>query len=121
MQPDDTICYCFHVTWRKLENWGRRHRPRVASRFAECGGAGTGCGWCIPFLELIHRRCMGEHNDTCSSDALDTLAPEDYGQLRAAYLHRRQRSDGSDLHQGNDCRPSPPPDQQPGPTEPAVG
>ncbi len=51
MHSDDTICYCFHVSKRKIINYIRVHRPRRASQVADCGGAGTGCGWCIPFIK----------------------------------------------------------------------
>ncbi len=50
MLPDDELCLCFHVTQRKVQNFLRVERPRVASQMSECFGAGTGCGWCRPFL-----------------------------------------------------------------------
>ena len=53
MQPDDEICYCYHVSMRKLRNFARRERPKRPSGMSECLGAGTGCGWCIPFLIRI--------------------------------------------------------------------
>lgn len=87
MDLDDRVCYCFHVTGRKLTNWVRLHGPKVPSQLSECGGAGTGCGWCIPFLKLIFRRggtakaCeSGEHAD------LERLSPEEYAALRADYV-----------------------------------
>ena len=51
MELDDTICYCFHVTKRKIVNHIRVYKPRRASQVSECGGAGTGCGWYIPYLK----------------------------------------------------------------------
>ena len=51
MQPDDKLCYCFHVSQRKVVNFLRVQKPRVASELSGCGGAGTGCGWCVPFLK----------------------------------------------------------------------
>ncbi|MFQ5428963.1 MAG: bacterioferritin-associated ferredoxin [Phycisphaerae bacterium] len=54
MKPDDRICYCFHVSLRKLAHYARRERIRKASQLSGCLGAGTGCGWCIPFLKKIH-------------------------------------------------------------------
>jgi NAD(P)H-nitrite reductase large subunit len=77
MSPDDEVCYCFHVTRRKLVNFTRRARPQVPSQLSECGGAGTGCGWCIPFLRLIFRQESGE---------LDGLSAEDYARRRADYV-----------------------------------
>ena len=49
MDLDAKVCYCFHVSRRKLINFIRITRPRVPSQLAECGGAGSGCGWCISF------------------------------------------------------------------------
>src|SRR5579862_4408485 len=49
MELDAKICYCFHVSKRKILNFIRRERPHVASQISDCGGAGTGCGWCIPY------------------------------------------------------------------------
>lgn len=53
MREDDELCLCFHVTRRKVESFIRIHRPRVASQLSECGGAGTGCGWCRPMLRRL--------------------------------------------------------------------
>lgn len=81
MNLDDKVCYCFHVSRRKLENWVRLHQPRVASQLSECGGAGTGCGWCIPFLKQIFRK--GTVDDAAP---LDELTPEEYAKRRAEYV-----------------------------------
>lgn len=51
MELEDTICFCFHISKRKILNFLRRHRPRRASQLSECGGAGTGCGWCVNYLK----------------------------------------------------------------------
>ena len=53
MQLDDELCLCFHVTQRKVINFLRVERPQRASQMAECFGAGTGCGWCRPFLKKL--------------------------------------------------------------------
>ena len=76
MQPDDLICYCYRVSLRKLTNYARRERPARASLMRECLDAGTGCGWCIPFLKRIH-----EDPDRFASD----LTPEEYEAQRTAY------------------------------------
>jgi bacterioferritin-associated ferredoxin len=55
MQLDDKICYCFHVSKRKILNFLRVRQPRVPSQLSECGSAGTGCGWCVPFLKNRQR------------------------------------------------------------------
>jgi bacterioferritin-associated ferredoxin len=78
---DDKVCYCFHVTRRKLLNFVRQTRPKVASQLSQCGGAGTGCGWCIPFLKQIHlQAAKGGETD------LETLTPDEYARRRAAYV-----------------------------------
>jgi len=61
LQPDDTVCFCFHVTRRKIENYCRIEKPQAASQISECLSAGTGCGWCIPMLRRIHTEICGEH------------------------------------------------------------
>jgi bacterioferritin-associated ferredoxin len=81
MDLDAQVCYCFHVTRRKLLNFLRRERPKVPSQLSECGGAGTGCGWCIPFLKQLHAQGVaGGETD------LERLTPEEYEQRRAAYV-----------------------------------
>ena len=69
MDLDAKVCYCFHVTRRKLVNFVRRRKPKVPSQLSECGGAGTGCGWCIPFLKQIHAQVDAD---------LEMLTPEEY-------------------------------------------
>lgn len=56
MSPDDPVCLCFHVTRRKIEAYLRVHEPQRASQLAECGGAGTGCGWCVPYLKRLYEK-----------------------------------------------------------------
>jgi bacterioferritin-associated ferredoxin len=78
---DQKVCYCFHVTRRKLLNFLRIERPRVASQLSQCGGAGTGCGWCIPFLKQLHQQsAAGGGTD------LDRLSADEYARRRAAYI-----------------------------------
>src|SRR5262245_24280768 len=81
MNLDDKVCYCFHVSRRKLVNFTRLHKPKVPSQLSQCGGAGTGCGWCVPFLKQIFRQeAGGEVTD------LDQLTPEEYERLRSQYV-----------------------------------
>lgn len=82
MELDDKICYCFHVSKRKIVNFIRIHKPRVPSQVSECGGAGTGCGWCIPFLKKYYQEIMQEHRD----DAGDDITPEEYARQRGQYI-----------------------------------
>jgi NAD(P)H-nitrite reductase large subunit len=79
VQADDLVCYCFRVSLRKLVNYARRERPARVSRMSECLGAGTGCGWCIPFLERIW---------TDPDDVALTVDPETYAEERRAYHGR---------------------------------
>jgi NAD(P)H-nitrite reductase large subunit len=81
VRPDDELCLCFHVTRRKVENFLRVERPRAVSQLAECGGAGTGCGWCRPFLERLFEAAK---HDTAGEAELPP--PEDYAQNRRAYI-----------------------------------
>jgi NAD(P)H-nitrite reductase large subunit len=53
MDLDDELCLCFHVTRRKVENFIRLERPKRLGQMADCYGAGTGCGWCRPFLKRL--------------------------------------------------------------------
>ncbi len=81
MQLDDKLCYCFHISRRKILNFIRIHQPRRASQISECGGAGTGCGWCVPYL----KQCFAERTGA-SGESLDALTPEEYARQRAAYI-----------------------------------
>src|SRR4051794_25510845 len=82
MDLDAEVCYCFHVSQRKLLNYLRIERPRVASQLSQCGGAGTGCGWCVPFLKQLHKKVCGEATTT----ELEQLTPTEYARQRAAYV-----------------------------------
>ncbi|MGE3806404.1 MAG: bacterioferritin-associated ferredoxin [Gemmataceae bacterium] len=81
MNLDDKICYCFHVSRRKLVNFVRINQPRVPSQLSECGGAGSGCGWCIPFLKQIFQQGTAQ-----SPTELEQLTPEEYERRRAEYI-----------------------------------
>lgn len=78
MDLDAKVCYCFHVTKRKLLSFLRIEKPRVCSQLAQCGGAGTGCGWCVPFLRQLFEKETGTE--------LDSITAEEYGRRRADYL-----------------------------------
>ena len=88
MDPDQELCLCFHVTVRKVWNFLRVEKPSRASRLSECFGAGTGCGWCRPFLERLFEEAQ---RDGVLPDDLPT--PEAYSKARAAYLRLRKRPD----------------------------
>lgn len=79
MRDDDDLCLCFHVSRRKVENYLRIERPVAPSQLSECGGAGTGCGWCRPFLKRLF--------ESARQAAADTLpTAEDYAAERQAYI-----------------------------------
>ena len=82
MNLDAKVCYCFHVSRRKLVNFCRQEHPVVASQLSQCGGAGTGCGWCIPFIKKIFK----QYQDGQTPGDLDQLTPEEYAQKRAEYI-----------------------------------
>ena len=77
MDLDDHVCLCFRVSRRKLVNFVARERPRVPSQLSQCGGAGTGCGWCVPFLKLIFRQEGG---------AVEEVTADEYARRRAEYV-----------------------------------
>jgi NAD(P)H-nitrite reductase large subunit len=80
MDLDAKVCLCFHVSRRKLVNFVRTQHPRVASQLSQCGGAGTGCGWCVPFLKQIFEVGSGD------ATGLDGLTSEEYAARRADYV-----------------------------------
>lgn len=89
MNLDDKVCYCFHVSRRKLVNWVRLNCPKVPSQLSECGGAGTGCGWCIPFLKQIFRqgeREISTGREPLETVSLDEMTADEYAAARADYV-----------------------------------
>ncbi len=81
MNLDQKVCLCFHVTRRKLVNFLRVVKPTVPSQMSECGSAGSGCGWCIPFLkQLFEQAKSGKEAE------LDLPTAEEYEQKRAGYI-----------------------------------
>jgi len=86
MELDDKLCYCFHVTKRKIVNYIRVNQPRVPSQLSECGGAGTGCGWCVPFL----KQCFETSADQPAA-AEAGITAEEYAAKRTAYIAARKK------------------------------
>ena len=80
MKPDDDVCLCFHVSQRKLVSFIQRTNPSVASQLSECLGAGTGCGWCRPYLAKLHAQ-----HKAGDDIALDEITAEDYAANREDY------------------------------------
>lgn len=85
MGPDDEICYCYHVSYRKLYHYARRSQPARPSQLSECLGAGTGCGWCIPILERIHEAARSGEED-----ARIDMTPEQYAEARRQYIENKE-------------------------------
>lgn len=100
MDLDAKVCYCFHVTQRKLLNFIRVEKPCVASQLSECGGAGTGCGWCIPFLKQLFQQSVDG-----SATELEQLTPAEYERRRAVYIREGKGKPPPD------ATPLPPPDE----------
>lgn len=95
MDSDAKVCYCFHVTKRKLLSFLRVEKPCVASQLAQCGGAGTGCGWCVPYLRKLFDEGAG---------SLEVLSPQEYAEERAAYIragHGKPPSGATPLPEGD--------------------
>lgn len=80
----DNVCVCFHVPLNKIVKFIRLETPRVASQLSECYGAGTGCGWCIPFLERLFEEMQA---DASGEPALG-LSTAEYLERRREYLRR---------------------------------
>jgi NAD(P)H-nitrite reductase large subunit len=91
VEPDDLVCYCFRVSWRKLANFARRERPRRVSQMSQCLGAGTGCGWCIPFVARIW---------SDPQEARREVDAETYARRRRAYHEEIEagRDERTDWH-----------------------
>jgi NAD(P)H-nitrite reductase large subunit len=81
VDPDDELCLCFHVTMRKVANYLRVEKPARVSQLSDCFGAGTGCGWCRPFLRKLYEQAG---TSTPTGAALPERA--EYAQGRAGYV-----------------------------------
>ncbi len=81
MDDDQQLCLCFHVTRRKVVQYIRAEKPTRASQLSECYGAGTGCGWCRPFLEKLMQQA--------NPDEVDMPSPSQYTADRAAYRQKK--------------------------------
>ncbi len=91
MLDDDHVCLCFHVSKRKIVSFCRRERPPVASLISECLSAGTGCGWCVPFLKKLHEQTLaGLPNPDLP------VSPEEYARKRTKYRATGQREPAAD-------------------------
>lgn len=87
MEQDDDVCLCFHVPLCKIRSYLQRENPPVASLISECLGAGTGCGWCVPFLRKLH----ADHVQGRTPDL--RVSPEQYMSSRSHYRKTGTRPD----------------------------
>ena len=82
MDLNDELCLCFHVTKRKVVNFIRVEKPKRAGQLSECFGAGTGCGWCRPFLRKLFEQAVAG-----GETKVDLPTKEDYARMRSKYVH----------------------------------
>lgn len=84
------MCLCMKVSLRKLVNFAEREKPSVPSQMSECLGAGTGCGWCRPFLTSIFNQWeAGKQPDL-------PVSPEEYAARRKQYHALGKRDDAAE-------------------------
>ncbi len=88
MHPDDHVCLCFHVSLRKIRGYLARENPPVASLISECLSAGTGCGWCVPFLKHLH----AQHRKGIEPDL--KISPEKDATARLGFHETHERDPG---------------------------
>jgi NAD(P)H-nitrite reductase large subunit len=81
MDLDEELCLCFHVSRRKVLNYIRIEKPRRPAQLADCYGAGTGCGWCRPFLERMFEQAV-----LSGETSVDFPTAEDYAKMRSKYV-----------------------------------
>ncbi len=86
MGPDDTICYCYDVSMRKLVNFAKHRNPQRPSQMSECLGAGTGCGWCIPILKRIFEDARRQARAGPSDTPAALMTPDEYAAARKQYI-----------------------------------
>ncbi|MBI4580013.1 MAG: (2Fe-2S)-binding protein [Planctomycetes bacterium] len=91
MGPDDKICYCYHVSFRKLYHYALRNKLQKASQLSDCLGAGTGCGWCIPVLKRIHEAVQSGRQ----GPRID-MTPEEYADARQRYIENKEPKNSFD-------------------------
>ncbi|MBX3353564.1 MAG: (2Fe-2S)-binding protein [Phycisphaeraceae bacterium] len=85
MDPDDHVCLCFRVSLRKIRAYLEREDPPVASLISDCLGAGTGCRWCVPFLQELHRQHQSGQGLGPDGEPDLRVSPEAYTKARASY------------------------------------
>jgi bacterioferritin-associated ferredoxin len=66
-------------------NFIRLEKPVRPGQLSECFGAGTGCGWCRPFLVKLFEQAQA--GETIGSDLPDR---EQYAHDRGQYIEQGQ-------------------------------
>ena len=87
MDPDEHVCLCFRVSLRKIRTYLKVNEPKVPSALCECLDAGTGCGWCVPYLKELHRQHQAGETLTIEG------TPEEYASGRQRFKASK-RQDG---------------------------
>ena len=67
----------------RLSGIVRIHQPRRASQISECGGAGTGCGWCVPYLKRYFEEARAG-----TITGAENITPAEYEEMRADYIRQ---------------------------------
>ena len=117
MELDDELCLCFHVTKRKVINFLRIAKLKRPSQLSECFGAGTGCGWCRPYLCRLFDEATGRAavqpdqslpagQSTAAEPTADEPTAADYARLRAGYV---RAGGGTPPPGATPIEPEPPP------------
>jgi len=93
MELDDEVCLCFHVTKRKLLAHMRINQTRMRrpSQLSECGGAGTGCGWCVRYLKRLFAQQFPNPQGADSDALLAEPTSDEHQGGRRVYLQERQK------------------------------
>lgn len=93
MELDDEVCLCFHVSKRKLLSYIRINKVRMrrASQLSECGGAGTGCGWCVGYLKWLFSQ---QNPEAAEAEAAHRAEPtaEAHRSGRTVYLKQKEET-----------------------------
>lgn len=84
-RDEEEVCVCFHVPLAKLEKFCRLKQPKVASQLSACYGAGTGCGWCVPYLEQVFEQVQRGEKPGLG------LSQEEYLKRRKQYHQTNKR------------------------------
>jgi bacterioferritin-associated ferredoxin len=86
MQLDDELCLCFHVTKRKVINYLKVEKPKRAGQLSDCFGAGTGCGWCRPYLKRLFDSAQGQDSSAAAEPMAAEPTAAEYAHLRTGYV-----------------------------------